>query len=460
MAGLGVTRITSRHRFALARARSSPSWRSSMIAELNGVLAAMRTDGGVAGSVTDLQVSARAPRLPTENDVHRHRRVVEGLRPQRRPGRPGAPLRRADRDGQRRAAPGLVPPRAPVRRLRGAADAVGPPMAGRPTRPARGQSALRAGALVGPRRRPGHHGRGQRAGEPLHQPGDRRGLERPPALRENVVVAAGIVKWAGLLVLFTPFAIVGIRLLWGVLRPCPAHGVVPDRAARRARPRRLDRPGRRGGAPLGGGPALWTMVAVAILAVAIGISGARGFQIGRTPITVRAQGRPLTLASLLGGRGGAPADRPRRRRPAPRRRRHAVARAARARRRARGGLPAQPADPALLGGAPDRRRPDGADGAGTAAAPARRRPGAFVPLFVGIAVVRATTGLVFYQARRVVARPRPRRPVPRHRPGRRRHPARRRRAQPPPPLDGRWWPGASLDACSGCSSPSSTCRAA
>ena len=45
----------------------------------------------------------------------------------------------------------------------------------------------------------------------------------------------------------------------------------------------------------------------------------------------------------------------------------------------------------------------------TAPAPLRHRLGAglaaFVPLFVGIAVVRATTGLVFYRAHGIVARP-------------------------------------------------------
>ena len=121
MAGLGVTRMTSRHRFVLAACALLAVVALVMIAELNGVLAAMRTDGGVAGSVTDLQVRLVPPRLPTENDVLAivtswkayDLNVVQAA--------PRAPLRRPDRHGQRRAEAGLVPPRAPLRRLRGAA---------------------------------------------------------------------------------------------------------------------------------------------------------------------------------------------------------------------------------------------------------------------------------------------------------------------------------------------------
>src|SRR5262245_46095476 len=140
------------------------------------------------------------------------------------------------------------------------------------------------------------------------------------------------------------------------------------------------------------------MLTMALLVLAVGVSSARGFQLGRTPITVRAQGRPLSFSSLL---------------------RAAVAL-----------LPVALVAVGLLLAAGamqwrgllvlavvfagiyllslpirhfwEQRQTVDVPTVQTAPAPLRHRLGAglaaFVPLFVGITVVRATTGQVFYRA--------------------------------------------------------------
>ena len=165
-----------------------------------------------------------------------------------------------------------------------------------------------------------HHGRGQRGGEPLRQPGDRRGMGRPRRShgQNALVVAPGSSSGSASLVVFAPFAIVGVRLLARRPEAGPPHGLVPDPAARR--------PGRGQHAPTrpprwcgAGAPASSSgrMLGVALLAVAIGVvrvarasrSGAPRSRCG--PRAARSRSPPLLRAALT-----LAARRPRRRRPA------------------------------------------------------------------------------------------------------------------------------------------------
>ncbi len=112
------------------------------------------------------------------------------------------------------------------------------------------------------------------------------------------VQITGLLKWIGLILVAAPFVVIAIRTLASVLWPCVRTAWFPMAllvllAVAAGTDQATDVVRR-----WGPGQTIWTMLAVALLSVAVGLAGARAFQIGRLPIVVRAQGRPLSVASV------------------------------------------------------------------------------------------------------------------------------------------------------------------
>lgn len=299
MAAIGVTPSTPRRRFLLATVALLALVAIVMIGELNSVLSSMRSDGGIAGNLTDLTVRVVPPRVPTEADVQG---VITSWR--------------AYDAGVVQAAPELNYA-GPISTVNAALRldsfllvplyailAICLVLWARTWPPAPpGQPGARALAAVARSwlllavlgvTVVANEVENWFVGQVIDEAWNGKLLDG-----QDIVVVAGMVKWIGLAIVFAPFAVVGVRRLAGVLRPVVRTAWFPlllivllaiasatDQAADVVR-------------RWGLGQVVWSLLAIGVLAMAIGACGSRSFQIGRTPITVRAQGQPFSLAALL-----------------------------------------------------------------------------------------------------------------------------------------------------------------
>jgi hypothetical protein len=298
MAAIGVSPATARQRLVLVTMALLAAVTLVAIAQLNQLLHDMRTDGRVTGGVDDLTVSILPPRVPSETDVEA---VVETWR--------AYDLRVVSADPDLGYAGPVSVANAVLRwdsfllvpvyvifvlGLRSWARRWPAAPAGQPV-PRAVHAVARSSLLV--------------VVVIVAAIADLvenyfvsslldRAWESKPLEGHNVVVIAGAVKWTALLLALTPFAIIGVRILVPVLRPLLRTAWVPlatlvllgiaamsNQAAEVVR-------------RWGVGQTIWAGLGVAVLAVAVGCAASRSFQIGRTPVTVRAHGRPLTLAAL------------------------------------------------------------------------------------------------------------------------------------------------------------------
>jgi hypothetical protein len=298
MAAIGVSPASARQRIVLVTAALLAAVTLVAIAQLNELLHDMRSDGSVAGSLDDLTVSILPPRVPSEADVEAVVGAWRGFDSRVVSASPdlgyAGPVSVAN--AILRWDSFLLVPVYVVFLL-----------------------GLRSWARRWPEAPPG-----QPAPRALHAVARSRLLivvvavaaiadlvedysvsalldrawESKPLEGHNIVVISGVVKWAALVLALTPFAIVGLRLLVAVLRPLLRTAWVPLVAlvllGVAATSNQAAEVVRRWGV----GQTIWAVVGVAVLAVAIGCAASRSFQIGRTPVTVRAHGRPLTFVAL------------------------------------------------------------------------------------------------------------------------------------------------------------------
>ena len=254
MAGIGVTPTTARQRLVLVTAALVAAVALVMIAQLNGLLAGSRVDGGVAGSVSDLSVSLLPAELPDEAEIlsvvgswKAYDTEVVQARPELGYSSPVATANAV----LRLDAFLLIPVYAIFAlTLLLWARSWPPPPAG-PTGPTGDRG---AGAVVVPVRRAGHRAGGRRARERGAEPPHRPGMGRPAARRRDVGGGR------------RPGQVDRPRSGAGPVRggrgpgggaggaAAAADVVVRPRAPRAARRARLERPGRRRRAPLGPRP--------------------------------------------------------------------------------------------------------------------------------------------------------------------------------------------------------------
>ena len=298
MAGIGVTPTTARQRLVLVTAALVAVVALVMIAQLNGLLAGSRVDGGVAGSVSDLSVSLLPAELPDEAEIlsvvgswKAYDTEVVQARPELGYSSPVATANAV----LRLDAFLLIPVYAIFAlTLLLWARSWPPPPAGQPV--PRAIVALGrwwflfvvlAIGLVADELENVVQSR------IIDQAWDGRPLDGV-----TWVVVTGLVKWIALGLVLAPFAVVAVRVAVPVVRPLLRTSwfalallallgvlVSTDQAADVVR-------------RWGLGQTLWSVLCVALLAASIGLAGSRAFQIGRTPVTVRAHGKPLSIRTL------------------------------------------------------------------------------------------------------------------------------------------------------------------
>ena len=299
MAGIGVTPTTARQRLVLITAALVAAVALVMIAQLNGLLAGSRVDGGVAGSVSDLSVSLLPAELPDEAEIlsvvgswRAYDTEVVQARPELGYSSPVATANAV----LRLDAFLLIPVYAIFAlTLLLWARSWPPPPAGQPV--PRAIVALGrwwflfvvlAIGLVADELENVVQSR------LIDQAWDGRPLDGV-----TWVVITGLVKWIALGLVLAPFAVVAVRLAAPVVRPLLRTSwfalvllallgvlVSTDQAADVVR-------------RWGLGQTLWSLLCVALLASSVGLAGSRAFQIGRTPVTVRAHGQPLNIRTVV-----------------------------------------------------------------------------------------------------------------------------------------------------------------